>query len=72
MVERSVLFWEKLPPPGQPAKEVRLLFFADDREGIPLEVFGVETQYRRLVIIHAMLLRPRFRPMYEEDKRCQD
>jgi hypothetical protein len=70
VVEQAALFWEKRPPEGGLRKELRLMFFGDDYAGVPLEVFGVKLQERRLIVIHAMLLRPRFRETYEEARRC--
>jgi len=46
---------------------VRLLFLGDDDSGRALEVIAVE-EADRLVVIHAMDLRPKFRTLYEEGK----
>jgi hypothetical protein len=50
---------------GEP--RVRVLFLGDDDSGRALEVIAVE-EADRLVVIHAMDLRPKFRSMYEEGK----
>ena len=47
---------------------VRLLYLGDDASGRALEVIAVE-EADRLVVIHAMDLRPKFRGLYEEGKR---
>jgi hypothetical protein len=44
---------------------VRLLFLGDDATGRALEVIAVEER-DRLVVIHAMDLRAKFRRLYEE------
>ena len=41
----------------------------DDGAGIPLEVMAVELEVGTLYVIHAMDLRERYRPQYEEAKR---
>jgi len=47
---------------------VRLLFLGDDASGRALEVIAVDGG-DRLVVIHAMDLRSKFRKLYEEGKR---
>jgi hypothetical protein len=47
---------------------VRLLLVGDDASGRALEVIVVE-EADRLVVIHAMDLRAKFRTLYEEGKR---
>lgn len=44
---------------------VRLLVVGDDASGRAIEVIAVE-EAGRLVVIHAMDLRPKFRALYEE------
>jgi hypothetical protein len=44
----------------------RVLFFGDDAEGLPLEVFAVETAEESFLVIHAMELRDHNRGLYEE------
>ena len=41
----------------------------DDLDGIPLEVAAVQIAPMELMVIHAMLLRARFRTGYEEARR---
>jgi len=55
------------PPAGQP--DERLLFLGDDADGVALEVMAVELEDGDLYVIHAMDLRERYRPQYEEAKR---
>jgi hypothetical protein len=47
---------------------VRVLFLGDDDSGRALEVIALE-ESDRLVVIHVMDLRPKFRSLYEEGKR---
>jgi hypothetical protein len=47
---------------------VRMLYLGDDDSGRALEVVAVE-EGDRLVVIHAMDLRKKFRMLYEEGKR---
>jgi hypothetical protein len=47
---------------------VRMLYLGDDESGRALEVVAVE-EGDRLVVIHAMDLRDKFRMLYEEGKR---
>jgi hypothetical protein len=58
----------RVPPPAGDLDE-RLLFLGDDEEGGALEVMAVELQGGGLYVIHAMNLRQRYRPQYEEAKR---
>ena len=66
VVEHCGLVFRVPPPKGQ--VDERLLFLGDDRDGIALEVMGVELA-EGLLVIHAMGLRPRYRSQYEEAKR---
>ena len=70
VVRRASLRWEERRRPRASRADPRLLFVGDDPEGVSLEVLGVNAREGGLLIIHAMLLRPRFRPMYEENRRC--
>lgn len=45
----------------------RLVFLGDDATGRALEVMAVRIE-RGLLVIHAMDLRPKWRPLYEEGK----
>jgi uncharacterized DUF497 family protein len=47
---------------------VRMLYLGDDESGRALEVVAVD-EGDRLVVIHAMDLREKFRMLYEEGKR---
>lgn len=44
------------------------MFLGDDGEGVPLEVMALELEEGELYVIHAMDLRDRYRPQYEEAK----
>jgi hypothetical protein len=57
-----------VPPPEGQADE-RLLFLGDDEDGVALEVMAVEVEDDGLFVIHAMELREKYRPQYEEAKR---
>lgn len=67
MIEHCGLVFRVPPPAGQ--LDERLLFLGDDGAGIPLEVMAVELEVGTLYVIHAMDLRERYRPQYEEAKR---
>lgn len=58
--------------PASPAADTRLMFFGSDEDGTPLEVIAVETEERRLLVIHVMQLRSQLRPLYEEARRWQE
>jgi hypothetical protein len=72
VLERATCCLEQDPPHDQPDADTRLMFFGNDCDGTPLEVIAVETQERQLLVIHAMLLRPHLRLMYEEARRWQE
>ena len=67
VIEHCGLVFRMPPPAGQ--LDERLLFLGDDEEGMPLEVMAVELEAGKLYVIHAMNLRERYRPQYEEAKR---
>lgn len=66
MIEHCGLVLRVPPPEGQ--VDERLVFLGDDREGVPLEVMALELEEGELYVIHAMDLRDRYRPQYEEAK----
>lgn len=72
VVEEAVWWLEQSPPTGYPEGDLRLLFFGDDQERVPLEVVAVEPEERCLIIIHAMPLRDRHQGSYEEARRWQE
>jgi hypothetical protein len=47
----------------------RILYLGDDADGVALEVMAVELSGGALYVIHAMPLRERYRPQYEEAKK---
>jgi hypothetical protein len=47
-------------------RDPRLLFLGEDPCGVAIEVVAVEYDQRQLLAIHAMPLRNRYRPQYEE------
>lgn len=53
--------------PAENDLDGRLVFLGDDATGRALEVMAVPTE-RGLLVIHAMDLRPKWRPLYEEGK----
>jgi hypothetical protein len=70
VIEHCGLRFEQPPPAGAPAgTEPRLVYLGDDADGIALEVMAVELEDGRLLVIHAMALRDRYREQYEEAKR---
>ncbi len=69
MIEHCGLVFRIPPPTGQ--LDERLVFLGDDEEGVALEVMAIELEGGGLYVIHAMNLRERYRPQYEEAKRWQ-
>jgi len=54
--------------PGDEGYDDRLVFLGDDATGRALEVMAVPL-IDRLLVIHAMDLQAKWRPLYEEGKR---
>ena len=46
-----------------------MLFLGDDEAGAALEVMAVELEIGGILVIHAMELRARYRPHYDEARR---
>lgn len=70
VVEHHSVSFEEPPPAGSPgARSVRLVFLGDDAHGHALEVMAVQRADEDLLVIHAMPLRHKYRPQYEEAKR---
>lgn len=70
VIEHCGLRFEQPPPAGAPADaEPRLVYLGDDADGVALEVMAVELEDGRLLVIHAMALRDRYREQYEEAKK---
>lgn len=67
MIEHCGLVFRVPPPEGE--LDERLMFLGDDEDGAALEVMAVELEGGDLYVIHAMGLRERYRPRYEEAKR---
>jgi hypothetical protein len=67
VIEHCGLRFKQEPPTGAPAGAgSRLIFLGDDKDGIALEVMGVELEDENLLVIHAMSLRNRYQKQYEE------
>lgn len=49
-----------------------VVFLGPDANGVPLEVIGLELADGDLLVIHAMLLRDRFREEYARVMRWQE
>jgi hypothetical protein len=58
----------RIPPPAQESDD-RLLYLGDDPDGTAFEVMAIELEFGQLLVIHAMPIRERFVPQYEEAKR---
>ena len=66
------LRFEQSPPVGErEVRDLRLLYLGDDGNGRALEVMAVELANGELLVIHAMPLREKYRPEYEEAMRWQ-
>ena len=70
VIERAGLRF-RIPPPAEVSDD-RLLYLGDDEDGVALEVMAVELEDGGLYVIHAMELRKRYRPQYEEAKRWRE
>lgn len=68
VVAHCGLRFEQSPPPDSRSRDQRLVYLGDDERGRPLEVMAVELS-GELLVIHAMALRDRYRPEYEEAAR---
>jgi hexokinase len=64
VIEHCGLVFRVPPPEGQ--TDDRLLFLGDDAGGVALEVMAVELEGGGKYVIHAMEMRDRYRPQYEE------
>jgi hypothetical protein len=73
VIENCDLFFEKYEPerPVLLSEDPRLLFLGEDDQGIDLEVIAIELDQSRLLVIHAMRLRARYRKRYEEVKQWE-
>jgi hypothetical protein len=69
VIERCGLIF-RVPSTSDQADD-RLVFLGDDEDGQPLEVVAVELDDGGLLVIHAMDMQERYRPLYEEAKRWQ-
>jgi hypothetical protein len=59
--------FEQPPRRGSPAsRSIRIVYLGEDMYGRPLEVMAVERHSGELLVIHAMLLREKYRKGYEE------
>ena len=58
-------------PGARAGSDPRLVYLADDTEGVPLEVMAIELEDGSLQVIHAMPLRDRYREQYKEAKIWQ-
>ena len=67
VIEHCGLMFRVPAPAGQ--RDDRLVFLGDDEHGVALEVMAVELDDEQMHVIHAMGLRKRYRPQYEEAKR---
>lgn len=57
------------PPPdteGARARSMRVVYLGDDDHGRALEVMAVEGEHDKLLVIHAMALRDKYRKRYED------
>lgn len=67
MIEHAGLIF-RVPAEGTESEE-RLLYLGDDDGEVALEVMAVELESGELYVIHAMEMRERYRPQYEEAKK---
>jgi hypothetical protein len=69
VIEHCGLRFRVFPPSG--GADERILYLGDDADGVPLEVMAVELSGDDLYVIHAMPLRAKYRPQYEEAKKWE-
>ncbi len=65
----QVILEEEPPSEDSAARDIRWVFLGSDPSGVDLEVIAVETEAGRLLVIHAMELRLRYRAPYAEVER---
>ena len=63
----GLVFLRPASPPDRP--DEALLFLGDDRNGVRLEVVGVELSDGTLRVVHAMAMRAGYEDLYEEAKK---
>jgi len=68
-LERCALVLGEDPPDHSAGRDRRWIFLGEDQEGIALEVIAVENDEGKLLIIHAMEMRRRYRRVYREVRR---
>jgi hypothetical protein len=70
VIEHCGLRFDQEPPADSVENaSPRLVFLGDDADGTALEVMAVELDDDCLLVIHAMVLRDRYREQYEEAKK---
>lgn len=69
VIERCGLVFAEPPPPRAHSSATRLLFLGDGPEGIAIEVIAIQLRDDRLLVIHAMQVRRRYRRQYEEARK---
>lgn len=65
----GLCFEEPAPSAGAEVLDSRLVCLGDDADGWAIEVIAVEGSKEELIVIHAMVLREKYRDQYEEAKR---
>lgn len=70
-IEHCGLYDKQPAPPHAPAglNATRRVYLGDDEEGTPLEVMAIPVAPERLLVIHAMPLREKYRSRYEAVKK---
>lgn len=69
-LENCAFAFKEEPPPGPPwALDRRLVILGEDGHGTPLEIIAVITKDGSLLVIHAMKMRSRYRPLYAGVRR---
>jgi hypothetical protein len=72
VIGHAGLIFVQAAPAGSGLQDPRLVYLGDDQGGAPIEVMAVEVDTPHgdgLLVIHAMPLREKYRPHYEEAKR---
>jgi len=73
VMDHAGLIFLQPAPPGSILQDPRLVYLGDDHTGAAIEVMAVEVQTTQgeeaLMVIHAMPMREKYKPQYEEATR---
>jgi len=67
LAHAGLIYIQRAVPPGRPLDQ--LVYLGDDAQGLAMEVMAVELSNGDLLVIHSMLLRPKYATQYQEARR---